>query len=261
MNGKIGSAIVAALLVWAGIADGITPPFRFDRDTFAFANMTVFQYENGVAHIRRGEDAKQRRYTRRCFVLSRTAMQFRKFARFDPRSAPLDDRELAARIHMVTTRAAWKPALPENQRIVFPGYADLREMSKARGLVLQENVGHGWPTYWRPGNYRMIFVQGVGYQEQTHANLNAALARGDLFIAYLTTLPQSLSINHAILVYARKPSDSTEVDRYVVYDSNHPEKPRELWWSERDRAFGFQKDWDFVGGYVRAYQIYGKPLQ
>jgi hypothetical protein len=261
MKGKIGFTTVAVLLFLAGLSSGNTPPpFQFDRDTFAFGNMTVFEYQNGVARLRRGADAKQRRYTRRCFVLSRTAMQFVKFARFEPRGRPLDDHELAARIRMVTSRAAWKPALPEKERVVFPGYADLRDMSKARGLILQENVGKGWPTYWRPGNYRMMLQPSVAYQKQTHANMNATLARGDLFVGFLTTFP-NFSINHAVLVYAKKPSESELVDRYVVYDPNHPEKPRELWWSERDQAFGFQKDWDFVGGYVRVYQVYGKPLQ
>ncbi len=36
-------------------------------------------------------DGETRRIHRRCFVLCRTAMQFRKFARFDPKGAPLDD--------------------------------------------------------------------------------------------------------------------------------------------------------------------------
>ena len=258
---KLGSALITALLVSLVSAGASTTAFRFDRDTFTFANMTVFEYENGIAHLRRGAEAKQRRYTRRCFVLSRTAIQFHKFARFDPHAPPLNDRTLVQRIRMVTTRPAWREALPENERVVFPGYANLREMSKARGLVLQETVGHGWPTYWRVGNYRMLFVQSRGYQEQTHANLEGALARGELFAAYLTTLPQKFTLNHAILVFAKEKSDSDGRDNYLVYDSNHPEKARHFWWSERERAFGYEKDWDFVGGYVRAYQIYGKPLQ
>lgn len=263
MKGKIGSAKIAALLIGLslGSSNAVTPPFRFDCDTFTFANMTVFEYENGIAHLRRGESAKVRRYTRRCFVLSRSAMQFRKFARFDPHAPPLGNRELAIRIHMVTQRAAWRPALPENQRVVIPGYACLRQLSKARGLILQENVGHGWPTYWRPGNYRIIFEPGPGYQETMHKELNATLARGDLFIGYLTTLPMRMSINHAVLVYKKKPGTPAEMDHYIVYDPNHPDGPRELWWSERERSFAFQKDWDFVGGRVRVYQVYGKPLQ
>ena len=188
-------------------------------------------------------------------------MQFRKFARFDRRGSTLDDRALAARIRDVTHRAAWREPLPVNQRVVFPGYASLRAMSKARGRVLQENVGLGWPTYLRPGNFRMFYKHDREYQEQTHAILNASLAHSELFVGYLSTYPK-LTINHAILVYARKPNRGpNKLDRYIVYDPNHPEAPRELSWSPAGRAFSFQKDWDFVGGFVRVYQVYGKPMQ
>jgi hypothetical protein len=82
--------------------------------------------------------------------------------------------------------------------------------------------------------------------------------------AILSTFP-NLSINHAVLVYARKPASlgasTAAIERYLVYDPNHPEAPRELTWSSNGRAFAFQKDWDFVGGFVRVYQVYGKPIQ
>jgi hypothetical protein len=107
----------------------------------------------------------------------------------------------------------------------------------------------------------MMLQPGAGYQEKTHARLNAALARGDVFIGFLTTYPR-LSINHSVLIYKQKSfSPNPGVERYFVYDPNHPESPRELTWSPRDRSFSYQKDWDFIGGSVRIYQVYSKPLQ
>jgi hypothetical protein len=238
-----------------------TSAFRFDRDTFAFANQTVFEYHEGHASLRKPSATKRDAYNRHCFVMCRTAMQFKKFARFEPRSKPLDDASLAARVRTVTHQAAWKEPLAENQRIVFPGYKDLKEMSKVRREVVQLNIGHGWPSYFRISNIRVVFQDGTGYQQETHARLNAVLARGELFVAFLTTYPR-LSINHSILIYKLKSaSPNSGVDRYLVYDPNHAESPRELTWSERDRAFAYQKDWDFIGGYVRVYQVYGKPMQ
>ena len=234
--------------------------FRFDRDTFGFANQTVFEYHEGHASLRKGPTRRDA-YKRHCFVMCRTILQFKKFARFDPRGAPLDDALLAARIHAVTHRAPWAEPLPEDQRIVFPGYKDLREMSDARRELVQLNIGHGWPSYFRISNARMIFQQGAGYQEKTHAHLNAALARGQMFVGFLTTYPR-LSINHSVLVYKREPfSPNPGVERYLVYDPNHPESPRELVWSPQTRSFSYQKDWDFIGGFVRIYQVYGKWLQ
>ena len=261
MTREITSTIVSAVLLSFACAeaDALTPPLHFKDDTVGFANMTVFEYENGIAHVRRGESAKQKRYTRRCFVLCRTTMQFKKFARFDPHAPPLNDLDLAERIRQVTRRAAWRDTLPENQRVAFPGYANFRELSMKRGYVVQRNIGYGWPTYWRLSNARTIFEPGVGYQERTREKLNAVLNRGDLFVAFLTTLPH-LRINHAVLFYARE-AGPTGIDRYLVYDPNHPEGPRHLWWSQPERSFAYQKDWDFVGGHLRVYQIYGMPLQ
>jgi len=109
--------------------------------------------------------------------------------------------------------------------------------------------------------HSMIFLQSAGYQEETHARLDAALARGELFAGFLTTFPR-FTINHSILVYKRKSfSPNPGIEHYLVYDPNHPESPRELTWSPHTRSFSYQKDWDFVGGYVRVYQVYGKWLQ
>jgi hypothetical protein len=252
---------VAVLLVLA--QHGLAAPFSFERDTFAFQNATVLKYKNGVPFLRArsNSDDPPNLYTRHCFVMTRTAMQFRKFARFDPHGAPLNDQELAARLRQVTHHSAWRAPLPENQRVVFPGYANLREMSKAREKVLKENIGDGFVTYFRPSNSRMFYEHGRTYQERTHANLDGALARGDLFIGYLSTYPK-LSINHAVLIYTRKPGRSaSNIEHYLVYDPNHAEAPRELLWSPRERAFSYQKDIDFIGGFVRVYQAYGSWLQ
>jgi hypothetical protein len=237
--------------------------FRFDRDTFAFQNATVLKYRDGIAFFRPKSDADNpaNKYTRRCFVMTRTAMQFCKFARFDPSGNPLNDHELAARIREVVQRAPWIDPLPENQRIVFPGYANLREISRARARVFQDNIGGGFMSYFRPSNIRMVFLQSREYQEKIHASLDDALAGGDMFVAFVTTYPK-MSINHVILIYGRKKSRSgDELERYFVYDPNHAEAPRELTWSLRERAFAYQKDIDFIGGFVRVYQVYGKPLQ
>ena len=256
---RLAIFIAVALVARSAAGSG----FRFNRDTLAFQNATVLKYKNGVPFLRARStnDDPANKYTRRCFVMTRTVMQFRKFARFDPRGAPLDDNQLAARIRAVSRHFAWQEPLPENQRIVFPGYANLRQMSKARVEVFKENIGSGFITYFRPSNGRMFFQHSRKYQGRTHANLDAALSRGDLFVGYLSTYPK-LSINHAVLVYAReKRGPEEELEHYLVYDPNHAEAPRQLTWSPREHAFAYQKDIDFIGGFVRVYQAYANPLQ
>jgi len=235
--------------------------FQFKRDTLSFANSTVFEYHEGVARLRRGEKEKNPRYTRRCFTMCRTVLQFQKFARFDPSGAPLNDDDLARRIREVTKHPAWRDPFPDGERIVIPGYANLRKLSEKHALVLQKNIGLGWPTYARIGNYRMFYNHSTKYQDETRNQLNAALARRELFVAYLSDFP-TLHINHAVLVYERKPSKPKDnADRYNCYDPNHPDGPRELVWLKDKQVFNFEKDEEFVGGFARVFRVYGKPLQ
>jgi hypothetical protein len=263
-HGRLAKYFCLPALVALATTCAAAPDFKFDRDTLAFANSTVFDYQDGkvAASPGKSEGDQLRAYTRRCFVMSRTVLQFHKFARFDPRSAPLDDKTLVARVRTLTRLHPWQPAMPENERIVFPGYANLRTLSKARPRVLQENLGLGWPTYARIGNFRMFFRRDDDkYQEETQKNLDAALAGEGFFVAYLSDYPH-FRINHAVLVYARKPVRSPKgIQRYVAYDPNHPDAPRELKWSPSMRIFNYQKDEEFVGGYTRVYQVYGKPWQ
>src|SRR5262249_22616915 len=97
-------ALAAVTFAHAGSA---ASEFRFDRDTFAFANQTVFEYHEGHASLRKPSATKRDAYNRHCFVMCRTAAQFKKFARFDSPSTPLDNASLAARIRAVTRQAAW----------------------------------------------------------------------------------------------------------------------------------------------------------
>lgn len=258
------------LLLFAGRASA-ERPFDFKRDTFDFANETVFEYHEGRGSLRHDGAVKKKRFVQHCFVMSRAVEQFRKFARFDASQPPLADAELAARIHKITSMPAWSPPAAENDRIVIPGYADLRSLSRDRGEIVRNNIGLGWPTYFRVGNWRIFLPHGPAQQARTHEALERALAQPEgYFVAYLTTTPENFAINHAVLVYAKQPavavfagrgSAQRDTIRYAVYDPNHAEAPRTLEWSPRDRSFSYQKDWDFAGGHVTVWQVYGALLQ
>ncbi len=267
MIGRRGWGIsgwVAALLFVLLGKGAAAEPFRFERDTLSFTNSTVFEYQGGYAQARAktNETEKVKRYTRRCFVMSRSVLQFYKFARFEPRLPALNDRELAQRVRQLSRVQPWMPVRAASERIVFPGYANLRQLSKARARVLQENLGLGWPTYARIGNYRMFFKGGdQGYQEKMHTILNETLSHGGFFVAYLSDYPH-FRINHAILIYGRGPSGrGSDVEHYITYDPNHPDGPRELKWSNSMHLFNFQKDKEFPGGFTNVYQVFGKWLQ
>ncbi len=239
------------------------PPLRFAADTFSFANETVYLYPKGYAEkrvLRSGE--KPPAFTLRCFAMCRSAEQFHRFARFDPSLPPPDDATLDRLLRRINRRAVWRRSLPPEQRVVIPGYPDLRALSEARPLLVQKNVGGGLSTYLRIGNWRMLsyWWHGPSQQADTRRNLDDVLARNDGFVAYLTTYP-SLSINPAVLFYGHGPAAADGVLRYRVYDPNHPEAPREMRFDPRKGEFSYQKDWDFVGGKVTVLRAYGKWLQ
>jgi hypothetical protein len=247
--------LVGALIAAMG-ADA-RAPIAFERDTFSFVNDTVFAYRDGHPSLRREE---MKRYTARCFVMARAVVQFHKFARFDPDLPPLDDAALAHRIRAVTSRAPWQSALNGRDRIVIPGVPNLRELSRTRTRVVQENIGLGWPTYFRPGNWRALLPRLPGQPGRVKARLDETLAHGDLFVAYITTLPVNLYINHAIVVMSRK-YDGAGNCTYTVYDPNFPDAPRTLHWSSAEKKFWYPPNRTFVGGRVFVWQVYGTPLQ
>lgn len=236
--------------------------FRFDADTFSFANETVYVYPKGYAEkraLKPGE--KPPAFVLHCFVMSRASEQFRNFARFDPSLPPPDDDTLTRLVRLVTSRGAWRSPLPPDKRVVIPGYTDLRSLSTARPLIVQKNIGLGWTAYIRVGNWRMFpaFLNGPTQQRHTQERVEGCLARNDLFIAYLTTYP-SLSVNHAVVIYGRRPATPADTAagmiHYLVYDPNHPDGPRDMAYDTHKCEFSYQKDWDFVGGKLTVLQVF-----
>jgi hypothetical protein len=260
MRASVPATYIALLFLFSSLAlAGSADSFNYYRDTLSFANWTVFTYENGriVSH----KNQFGHHYSRRCFVMTRAVEQFYKFARFQPKAARVDDRELTRRIRNVTRRPPWHDALPPEKRVVIPGYGNLRQLSQEKMDLMQRNIGLGWVVYLRVGNFRMFYEHRKSYQQETHEELERTLGRGEFFVAYLSDYP-ILHINHSVLVYKHnRPRGADGTDYYLVYDPNHPDGPRHLKWLAAKREFSFEKDQEFVGGFTRVFQVYGKALQ
>src|SRR5690349_6795722 len=129
--GWVAGIFIAVAAANARPSDG----FNFQRDTLSFANWTVFTYKNG--HIVSYKNQFGHHYSRRCFVMTRTVEQFYKFARFEPKVPRLDDRELTKRVRDVKPRSAWHDPLPQEKRVVIPGYVNLRQLSQDKTPVIE----------------------------------------------------------------------------------------------------------------------------
>ena len=160
---------------------------------------------------------------------------------------------MAARIRAVTGRSVWLPALDPEQRIVFPGYKNLREISQANAGLFQANIGLGWPVYFRVGNMPIILPVSSSTEARLNQEITHDLAKNDPSILWLYRFP-SLKINHVVVVYAGKQEGS--LYRYTVYDPNYADGPKELRFDASTRTFSYQPTFYFKGGDVTARAIY-----
>ena len=254
--------LLLAVLVTAGCATAVPKAYtgrRFDysQDSFAFANDTVWKYRDGerVTAPDPPEDQKLEKYSRHCFVMASAALQFWKTARFDPQAPPVSDVELARRIRRVRNTPAWNPPLPDEQRIVFPGYASFRDLSASDGKALRANLGAGWTTYFHVRKYSMPFVPSPTNQERTHEKLREWLARGLPMVVWLYNFPH-VNMNHAVTVFAEAPPPAPGQFAYQVYDPNFTDGPRTLVYDPASRAFSYPPTFYFVGGLVHVRPMY-----
>lgn len=230
-------------------------PFDLRRDTFAFSNDTVFAYgvdEAGKLHISRRE--KPAEFSHRCFVLARAVMQFRQFARFAPEQGKVSREEYRRIILRLCRVPVWSRG--PREPIVVPGFADLRDFSIAYEGLLKENLGNWLPTYFRPGNYRMMMGHPRAGQAMVARWLEESVREGTLRALYLSRFPK---MNHVVIVYAARKMANGDV-RFTVYDPNYPAKPAYLTFDAATRSFAFEKRWYFPGGRVNAMRVFFSPL-
>ncbi len=232
-------------------------PLRYPDDTFAFKNETVWNYVGGTVHPETDE-TRPRQYTQRCFVLSRSIVQFWKFARFDPALPPLDAAALAARIRQVTERSVWLPALAPKDRIVIPGYHESPRSQRPDDLCLPGQLGLGWPFYFRIGNGVIALWVTRALEDRLNGEIFHDLQMNTPTILWVYRFP-SLKMNHVVVVYSGI-RDATGY-HYHVYDPNYRDRFSHFDYDPKTRTFSFQPVYFFKGGPVTVRSIYRGLLQ
>ena len=245
------------LLLLAGCATGPRPvsprPFSFAHDTFAYPNELVWDYyhdANGKWTASKREPKPD--YSHRCFVVARTARQFFYAASFNTNLPAADDKTYLRLIRKVVAANAKKLRAAED-RIVIPGYPDLRTFSAVYEEMLKAECGGAWQSYFQCGHWRMVFPFSRRHQAATATELVEALKANLVPVVHVARFP-SLAINHAVLVIGL----SEEADRieFSIYDPNYPELPGSMTYNRTTRTFSMPPNTYFEGGRVDAYQIY-----
>jgi hypothetical protein len=240
------------------LATGALRAREFDpkRDGFAFANETVLAYgvdEDGQLHM--GKKEAPAAFAHRCIAMVRGAMQFWKFARFEPTSPNTTPAEYRKKLRHLFRIPVWFGARSDARRIVFPGYPDLWSFSRAQTRLVQEEIGAWLPTYLRVGNWRMPCPATRFFQAWTASALAKAVPQQPQAVF----LAKWSSMNHVVLAYRveQLPGGDT---RFWVYDPNYPGQPTRMDYRRSKQLFDFEPRFYWPGGFARAFRIYLSPI-
>ena len=247
-------------LLWANFSLatlGNATPFHFPQDTFSFSNQLYFDYQTtqkGNVQAHRRADGKTPDYSRHCFVLVRSLLQFRRFAEFRPDLPKLAEDQYRGRVRELDRFPPWSSG-PAN-KIQFPGYSDLYSFSAAHSLMLQKALGVWWPSYWRVGNWRIVFPVPRSSQERLAHWLQNRLDAGNIEAIYITRMKP---INHCLVAYkyAKQPNGDL---LFFVCDVNQPAKEVHLRYQAANRSFYYDRTPYYPGGLVSVMRLYASPL-
>ena len=255
-----GGLFLLSLLLLTGCAatrPATTPGVRFDpaEDAFAFPNEMhwVYEFDEAGNWQTRHRDPPPT-YALHCFPLVRAAREFAYHARFDATLPRADESDYARAIEQVVARPSQKISPPE-ERILFPGFASLREFSAAYPGLLRARCGSAVSSYLQRGNWRVVFPFTRRGQAKVAGELVASLDRGELPIIHLTEFPM---LNHGVLVYDVHEQD--DILYFHTYDPNTPETPVILRYYRPNRTFVLPHTPYFYGGDVNTYEVFSGCL-
>lgn len=253
------SLALAAVLLSGCASDCIQRyerPFRFSEDTFAYRNDLKWEYVfddvNGKVSHRTREPEPE--YTHHCFVVARSARQFFQHARFDPGLPRATDQEYRRLINEVVDRDPSECTRTE-ERVVIPGYANLREFSTEKARLLQDECGGAWRSYFQRGHWRIMFGFSRSHQQREAEHLVQSIQHNRPPVVHIVDFP-SLTINHALLLFGA--TNTTNEIRFTTYDPYEANEPATLTFDKATRTFSFPRNPYFIGGRVDIYEVYRK---
>jgi hypothetical protein len=218
------------------------PAFAFVGDTFAFPN-----------EIRARTPARDDLYANYCFVLARAVRQFFAFARFEPGAPPLTHEGYVERVRAIAAQAPWQPAPPADGRVVIPGYANLREFSRAEEAAVKEGLGGRFWTWVHWTNWRVAAPVTPPHQAGVAREIMDELGAGRLVQLLVTNWPKP-ELNHTVVAYAYN-ATPPHVE-FLVWDPNDPGEPGLITFDTELGRFLATRLYDTEPGVIRAFRMY-----
>lgn len=219
------------------------PAFSFATDTFAFPN-----------HIGARNPGVRGLYAHHCFVLARGVRQFHQFARFDPAAPRVESAQYERLVHAVVSRAPWRRPLPPEDRVVIPGYPNLREFSAAEEAAVKAGLGGPFWTWVHWTNWRVTFERlPPGHQGEVLQQIREELAAGRLVQLLVTNWPKP-ELNHTVVAYGyRRGPAGLDLD---VWDPNDPSAPGTVTFESAQQRFWATRVYDTEPGTIRVFRMY-----
>jgi hypothetical protein len=249
---RVGAVTLVVALLLAGCAGariepgGVElrnpPAFSFETDTFAFPN-----------DIRWRNPGKAELYANYCFVLARAVRQFHVAARFDPAAPKLSPEAYTERVRAIAARPPWSPPSSERERIVIPGYANLREFSDAEERAVKAGLGGRFWTWVHWTNWRTTFPVNGPHQESVAREIVDELSEGRLVQLLVTNWPKP-ELNHTVVAFDAIASPAG-ID-LTVWDPNDPSQPGIVTFDAAERRFVATRIYDTEVGPIRAFRMY-----
>jgi hypothetical protein len=232
--------------------------FNPKTDVFSFSNELYFDYkptQTGEVSITHRAPGKTPDYSRHCFILARSVLQFYKFAEFRPDLPKVSDSDYFKIVKHLSRVPAWssEPA----KKIEIPGYANLYDFSADHTLLMQKELGIWWASFWRVGNWRIVFPVPRAGQKNLAEWLKRELDASRIHAVYITRFKP---MNHCLVAYRYEARPNGDLV-FFVYDANQPGKIVHLTYQMSSRSFFFDKTWYYKGGLVSALKLYVSPIE
>lgn len=228
--------------------------FEFARDSFAFPNELVWQYQTNPATGKWTLSARDPRphYSHRCFALARVARQFFYHARFAADHPVATDDIYRQTVRAVMARHLRIPSNVQDQ-IVIPGFAGLRDFSRTQEKLFKVACGSAWRSYFLRSHWRMPFPFTRSHQLHTARSLVAALRQNRLPILHLVKFP-AMTINHCIVLF--RVEETGRGWEFESYDPNNSEAAERLTFDRTARTFFLEPNACWPGGALNVSHIY-----
>jgi hypothetical protein len=221
------------------------PGFAFAADTFDFRN-----------EIRERNPDVDDLYANYCFVLARGLRQFFAFARFDPAAPRLDRDGYIERVRQVVANAPWESARPLDDRILIPGYANLRELSRGEEDAVKTALGPRFWTMVHWTNWRVTFPVTRGHQAGVATEIMREVRAGRLVQLLVTNWPKP-ELNHTVVAYQF--AEAPGAVEFTVWDPNDPTTPNRISFDRRQSRFVATSLYATEPGIIRVFRMYYSP--